>query len=356
MNRIRSIRLFIQTFEIKFSNRPLYVPVLMWGMVCTLLCLSNVQAIFKAKNNGNSGAAFLKIGAGARPSALGDAFTGVADDINSIYWNTAGLATLKKKEFIAMRAQLFEDMQYNFFAYAHPTQKLGTFAIGLNNLNVNDLEKRTADTDSADSTFQSNDSAYTLGYAYTLPLQLIGNINLGAGFKYIRQTLDSYTANSLAIDLGSLYTFENSPLAIGFTAQNIGTKAKFKTEGDSLPLTFKLGTSYRLGQDWTFSGIPSENDSVHNGLLLAADFSLPKDNDPEIKMGMELTRSWTENLSGSLRGAGYQVGNNGQISSLGGLGFSAGLGLTYKRFTFDFAWKPFKDLGNTYRYSILLRF
>ena len=41
-----------------------------------------------------SGADFLNIGAGARASALGSAYTALADDANSIYYNPAGLAGL----------------------------------------------------------------------------------------------------------------------------------------------------------------------------------------------------------------------------------------------------------------------
>src|SRR5207302_10246043 len=54
---------------------------------------------------GTSGAAFLKIGPGARPAAMGEAFTGVADDIHAIYWNPAGLATLRSPELTGMHME-----------------------------------------------------------------------------------------------------------------------------------------------------------------------------------------------------------------------------------------------------------
>ena len=40
---------------------------------------------------GTAGAAFLKIEGGSRPAGLGGAFTGLANDINTIFWNPAGL-------------------------------------------------------------------------------------------------------------------------------------------------------------------------------------------------------------------------------------------------------------------------
>src|SRR5438045_4142227 len=82
---------------------------------------SPAGADFAAKSAGSSGAAFLKIGAGARPAGLGQAYTAIADDANAIYWNTAGLSTIRKNEFVAMRAELFQDLRYHYFAFVHPT-------------------------------------------------------------------------------------------------------------------------------------------------------------------------------------------------------------------------------------------
>src|ERR1041384_41659 len=75
---------------------------------------------------GTSGAQFLKIGAGARPTAMGDSFVGVADDINAIYFNPAGLSLLDRPELTAMHTQYFEGFKYEFGAFAAPTT-VGTF-------------------------------------------------------------------------------------------------------------------------------------------------------------------------------------------------------------------------------------
>ena len=45
----------------------------------------------------NTGAAFLKIGTGARPAALGGAYTALADDVNAIYYNPGALARLQRR-------------------------------------------------------------------------------------------------------------------------------------------------------------------------------------------------------------------------------------------------------------------
>ncbi len=50
--------------------------------------------------NGNSTANFLLSGPGSRARGMGNAYTGVAADITSIYWNPAGLGQLTNREII----------------------------------------------------------------------------------------------------------------------------------------------------------------------------------------------------------------------------------------------------------------
>jgi len=76
---------------------------------------------------GTTAAQFLKIGVGARAVAMGGAFSAVADNIDAIYWNPAGLSRLEKREFTASHAEMFESTRLDFLAYAHPTSQ-GTFA------------------------------------------------------------------------------------------------------------------------------------------------------------------------------------------------------------------------------------
>jgi hypothetical protein len=57
-------------------------------------------------------------------------------------------------------------------------------------------------------------------------------------------------------------------------------------------------------------------------------------------------------VSGSVR-----AGFNSADSDAGGFGgASFGGGITYGSVGFDFALLPFGDLGNTYRYSLLVKF
>ena len=49
-----------------------------------------------ASSAGTTSAEILKVGVGARAIAMGEASTALTDDVNSLYWNPAGLALMPR--------------------------------------------------------------------------------------------------------------------------------------------------------------------------------------------------------------------------------------------------------------------
>ncbi|MGA1823060.1 MAG: hypothetical protein ACMUIP_00260 [bacterium] len=73
---------------------------------------------------------------GARPMAMGGAFIAIADDVNAVYWNPAGLSQLQQKEVTFTRT-IFNRDNYNyddFLAFALPIKK-GRGALALSYIN-----------------------------------------------------------------------------------------------------------------------------------------------------------------------------------------------------------------------------
>jgi hypothetical protein len=285
------------------------------------------------KNAGTSGAAFLKIGAGARPAGMGEAFTAIADDVNAVAWNPAGLGRLSKPEFTATHSQWFQGARHEFLATAYPAP-WGTVAVAMTSLTVDKIDKRTEDTDAPDGTFDSNDSVYTLSYARPLGKALWTGVNV----KYIRQELDSESAAAVSGDVGALWQKPRRPFSAGLAIRHLGPEIKFSDEGDPLPLTATLGLGYRL---------------LGDRLRLGLDLRRPRDNDFQAGGGAEFTQGFSDDVSGSFR-AGYNSGGTDPSDGLSGV--SVGLGLTWRRLSLDAAWVPYGFLGNTFRYAFLLRF
>ena len=90
-----------------------------------------------------SGAVFLKIGTGARPAAMGGAYTALADDVNALYYNPGGLAQLKMRELGATHTEWLLGSRFDFIGYAQPT-KIGTFGLGVTRLSSGKIEGRSA--------------------------------------------------------------------------------------------------------------------------------------------------------------------------------------------------------------------
>src|SRR6185369_11305618 len=61
---------------------------------------------------GTTSAAFLKLGSGARPADLGEAYVGVADDASGIAYNPAGMAQSLVGELQATHTEWFRGLRY----------------------------------------------------------------------------------------------------------------------------------------------------------------------------------------------------------------------------------------------------
>ncbi|MBD3286709.1 hypothetical protein GF359_08895, partial [candidate division WOR-3 bacterium] len=78
------------------------------------------------------GAVFLMIWPGSRPTALGGAYTAIADDASAAYYNPGGLGFQKDINMSLMHVNwlpgLYEGMYYEYLAVSSPFKKIGTFA------------------------------------------------------------------------------------------------------------------------------------------------------------------------------------------------------------------------------------
>lgn len=298
------------------------------AVALSVFCLPSSVFAFGKDNAGTSGAAFLKIAPGARPVGMGEAFTGVADDLHAIHWNPAGLSKLTVPEVSGMHMSYVQNMAFEYAGFAYPTERLGTFGVAITHLHTDNIERRLEDTDSAVGEFDATDTAYWLSYAR----RLNDRFSLGSNFKYIRQQLDDQHAGAYAFDAGGLYETGWHDVRLGASVLNLGTKVKFINEADPLPLTFRAGASAPV---------------LTKHLLLALDLIAPRDQAIGAAFGGEYTKAVTERMAWHLR-SGYRT--NTDVDGLSGI--SVGTGLTLGRGRLDFAWVPFGDLGNAYRFAL----
>src|SRR3990172_6299964 len=217
-----------------------------WMVVaCCILILTFLPGGLKALDNsgiGYHGAAFLRINPSARQVAMGEAFSALADDINLLRFNVAGLGNLRHIMLAANFHNWIEDTQQGELGLALPS-RFGVFGLDMTYFNegeiaeLDELFRKTGNYQS------SGDMLLTFAYGTYIPVWG-RNLNLGGGIKLLNQNLVGEHNTSFGLDLGAKLSI--NPLSFGTTVQNVGlSKIKFDQEQAILPLTYRFGTAYK---------------------------------------------------------------------------------------------------------------
>ena len=289
---------------------------ILWSALIIGILILTLDLISYANGPGTTTASFLKIGVGARAAAMGEAFTAVASDGTSLYWNPAGLTQLRTKEISATYNSWFQEIKQGYLSLTFPSLR-GTMGLGTNYVDMGKIEGRDAEGNPTGN-FTASDTHIFIGYAGKLKKSSWG-LTLG----WLQDVIKDDKKNSFLANIGFLYPVSER-LSLGIAAQNIGSKLG----SDPLPLTFKVGAASKL-----------------KTLTLALDIAKPRDNEIYYCLGAEW---WLRNVL-ALR-AGYKT--NQDI----GEGWSAGLGFKFGKNRLDYAYVPYGDLGSTHRISLATRF
>jgi long-subunit fatty acid transport protein len=299
-----------------------------WGKSLPLVALIvGTGAPLRAKE---TGAAFLRVDAGARAAGMGSAFTAVADDATAAFWNPAGLARLDRRELNATHSDWIGDVRLDHLAYAHPSGG-NVFAASLVYLSQGRLDARGADRRSL-GTFQAQDAAAAFSWGRRMP----GGRAAGLTVRAIDQRLAGVRASGAALDVGFL-TEAGPRLRIGGVVRNVGPSMKFIDQKTALPTTAALGTQLRLGGG--LSAVLDVKRAVFQGKTSVA-------------LGTEY---WLMDRL-ALR-AGYL--STGDLPSSGLSGSSTtpwsmqmGVGVRIASYQMDYALTPAGPFGNTQRLSL----
>ncbi len=268
--------------------------------------------------------AFLRQELGARASALGGAFGAVVDDASSIYWNPAGLASLKKPELTATHVILFEDTAFDVAAAAIPTQKWGAFGAGYLLQSSGGFERRSGPSDSPGN-FSVSQTAF-IG-AWGKAFKAFFPTSLGFALKGVRETIDTANAGGWGADLGA----QARPLArlrVGLLYQNaVAPEIRFISQSISYPRRFDGSAAYEGGSPQGFHWVA------------AARIASTEGQSPSASGGVEF---WRERM------AALRLGMQEK-------GISTGVGFRWGNTQVDYA-ILLHDLGLSHQMSLRLAF
>lgn len=203
-----------------------------------LICLSNTIHSQQVDYSGTSVANFLKIGAGARPMAMGDAAIATISSAEAMYWNPAGLTRINESMSIAFSTMdWLIDSRNSYIAAAYQMGDVGTFGFDLQYLDYGQIEETTVyDQDGTGRFLSASDMAIGLGYAK----KLTDRFAFGVKVKYITETLADVTGSAYGVDIGAVFqtSFYNNNLRLAASLSNFGTKLKFG--GKDLSVTYNV--------------------------------------------------------------------------------------------------------------------
>lgn len=303
-------------------------------ILISLITIADPAFCEQHEKAGTTAASFLKIGIGARQMGMGGAFCAVADDVNTINWNPAGLASVWQHEITLMHNEWFPGIETNFLAYCLPLGRYGSVGISMNALGAKPIDKTIEDSQGLyagkDGTFNVSDNAFGISYG----IQVISIASLGLNIKMLQQTNDDASAGGMAIDAGGLFKVSGDKFKAGFNVQNIGSAIAYDDNEFELPMNIKAGLASAV--------IPP--------LTLALDFNQPVDNYANINFGCEYKIKW---IFAARFGYRHQLG---AASTESIFGLHAGCGVRWRKLRIDYAFVPYGELKSAHQISFLIAF
>lgn len=317
-----------------------------WGgtalLAAAMLCAAPARALDPAA--GTSGASFMKMGLGsARALALGRAYVALAEGVDAITWNPAGLALAQQREAVYSYYRYVQEIDSPMYmGYAHPFGRTVWGAnmayLSVDGFDARDELGRPRDT----SSVRVQDGFGTIGLARSFWYE---KVFLGASMRGIHEDNNGTLHDVLVGDFGALLK-PNSIVTFGFSSQNMGAGAT-----RIAPVT-RFGAAAKVMELITLSGEFNKASDSAPRIGLGAEFALPEDmiqvgqlslragyyNADDLGAVLERERSFLYPLIGSPRlsfgiglyssqAFGYGVAFDYSLISLGALGTADQLSL-----------------------------
>lgn len=169
----------------------------------------------------------MSIGVDAAAMGMSNAVTASTSDVNSGYWNPAGLVNLGDMQASLMHASYFANIaQYDYAAFAMPIDDQSAWGVSLIRFGVDDIMNTTQLIDSEGnidynriSLFSTADYGLTFSYARKLKLE---GFQYGVNAKVIRRIIGDF-ANSWGFGIDAGIQFTKNDWKVGLMVRDITT-------------------------------------------------------------------------------------------------------------------------------------
>ncbi|MAM64096.1 MAG: hypothetical protein CMF92_00580 [Candidatus Marinimicrobia bacterium] len=195
------------------------------------------------KRVGKSGFGFLKISPSARAAGMGDAFTAIANDVTTIFYNPAGLTNLNQFVFNFNHTDWIVNSSIISGAIAKPLGRNGTLGFSIVKFDTEDFEETTVlDPEGTGRMIDAGDLALAIAYA----IKLTDNLSFGFKGQYLEEKIDIDKATAITADFSTYYRTGFRDLTLAMIMKNFGPEAKFLSDKFKLPLYFNVNTAMSI--------------------------------------------------------------------------------------------------------------
>jgi hypothetical protein len=319
-----------------------------------ILCLTILSSAFlfgaEYQTTGTTGFVFLNLPVSARSTALGQ--TGITlqnSGAEAIFINPALMAEpLSKNALMISYGNWYVETSHQAVAFVHHNRFLGSFGLSMNYFDFGTMEKtrnflpeEVLLLQEGDNNVYINEGTYSAGamaVGLSYGRQMTQAFKFGVTAKYIRESIDKYYAENLALDLGFMYETGFKSLRVGTFLKNFGLESEYVSERFKMPQVLTLGISGEI-----FGAIDKPN-----YVTLLAEAVHPNDSPEHVHFGLE------SKIAGllMLRG-GYKLGYETEA-------LTGGLGIDFdskaQRYRLDISYMNHDYLGHTMRYTLTAGF
>ncbi|MDP8238117.1 MAG: PorV/PorQ family protein [Candidatus Hatepunaea meridiana] len=343
-------------------------------LLMLLLTVCSVQAS-EVQKVGTTSMQSLKVATSVRAIGMGETYCALADDIQSVFWNPAGLIYIKDAAVVLSQINMPADIQYNNIAIAKKVNDNQVFGVHLLAMTTGDMPVRTIFRPEGTG---ENFMCYDIVAGVSWAQRITDRFAFGLNGRIVTSSMADVKYTGMLADIGTMYQTALRSLKIGMSVQNFGPDIDYE---DTYPDYRDQGrrarpspneddytgspppTIYRLGLSANFFDLAGITRPEGFDALMAFEMSHPNDNRERINFGMELNYLNTLFLRG-----GYKF----RYKNLFGYDeerWTAGMGMKIPipgevDFAFDYAYMDFgriaeaadSFMGNPHRFSIGLTF
>ncbi len=234
-------------------------------LLLILIVIAGPAAV--AQKVGTTSMQFLEVMPCARGTAMGDAYTVLAEGAEAVYWNPSGLALVHNQELSATYTSWIFDARQGGASYAAALGDIGAIGVQVQYIDYGMFDE--ASTDPAYLSLGTYPGLtgrqfhpYALLVGATYAKSLTDKFSTGVTVKYAHeslydqnsvtiassgssQTVDTY-GNALLFDFGLRYDSGFRSVQIAAAVQNFGAQIKYATQSSPAPLLFRVGIAANL--------------------------------------------------------------------------------------------------------------